>query len=115
MDTYHRSKYLSRLNQHQKMLKTKINPEKYWGFVEHLKQYLKITGVDCELRQTRWMGKTIFLINLEIYFEKNPEINYKMLRHIFQLYFYDVHDVIYGQDFMHITMTEFNYVLPPSS
>ena len=101
-----KSKFLCRLNQHQKMLKTNINSEKYWGFVEHLKQYLKITGLDVELRQIKWMNKIIFLINLEIYFENNSEINYKMLKHIFQLYFYDVHDVIYGQNFMHITMNE---------
>jgi len=106
MDTYIKAKYLSRLDQHQKLLKTKINPQVYWQFVEHLGEYLKITGIDVDLRQTSFMGKTIFKINLEIYFEKNPRINYKMMKHIFQLYFYQPHDTRYGQDFLFITMIE---------
>ena len=107
MDTYLKGKYLARLGQHQGLLKTRINSEKYWGFVEHLKEYLKVTGVDVELRQVKDIfGKTQFKINLEIYFEKNPRINYKMMRHIFQLYFYEPHDTRYGQDFLFITMIE---------
>lgn len=102
--TYLRSKYLARLEQHQNLLHTQINPEKYWGFIEHLREYLEINGLDVELRQMRFMGKTYFKINLEIYFEKRVDINYKMLRHLFQLYFYEPHDVQYGQDFMFITM-----------
>ena len=118
MDTYHRSKYLARLSQHQKLLKTRINPEKYWDFIEHLKIYLKITGLDVELRQINFLGKTIFRINLEIYFEKNPQINFKFMQKIFQEYFYEHHDVHYGQDFMFITMNEDpifepNPTLPP--
>jgi hypothetical protein len=103
-----RSKYLARLSQHQQLLKTKIHPEKYWGFVEHLKNYIKITGLDVELRKIRLplLNKTIFKINLEIYFEKNQNLDYKIWREIFQLYFYDPHDVVYGQDFLHITMNE---------
>lgn len=106
MDTYLRSKYLARLSQHQSMLKTRINPEKYWDFVEHLKDYFIITGLDVELRQDRYIitGKTYFKLNLEIYYEKNEQINYKMMKKIFQLYFYEPHDVHYGQDFMFITM-----------
>lgn len=101
-----KSKYLSRLSQHQSLLKTRINPEKYWGFIEHFKDYFKITGLDVELRQDRTIiGRKIFFrINLEIYYEKNIQINYKMMRKIFQLYFYEPHDVIYGQDFIFITM-----------
>lgn len=110
MDSYLRSKYLARLNQHQKLLKTNINPEKYWGFVEHLKEYLNVTGVDVELRQRSFIGKTYFNINLEIYFEKNPQINYKMMRHIFQLYFYEPHDTQYGQDFLFITLNNPKYL-----
>lgn len=111
MDTYLKSKYLARLDQHQKMLNTRINPEKYWGFVEHLGEYLKITGVEVELRQLRSIiGQTYFKINLEIYFEKNPLINYKMMRHIFQLYFYEPHDTRYGQDFLFITLNDSNLI-----
>ena len=111
MDTYLKSKYLARLGQHQNMLKTHIDPEKYWGFVEHLKEFLKVTGVDVELRQMRdILGRTYFKINLEIYFEKNPRINYKMMRHIFQLYFYEHHDTRYGQDFLFITLNEHNII-----
>ena len=106
MSTYLRSKYLTRLSQHQKMLKTRINPEKYWGFIEHLKNYFKLTGIDVELRQINTPLGTIFKINLEIYFEKNVNINFNMLTKIFQLYFYDHHDVVYGQDFIFITLNE---------
>ena len=102
MDTYLRGKYLARLSQHQRLLKTRINPEKYWGFVEHLKDYFKITGLDVELRKQQ----NIFRINLEIYFEKIPNINYKIVRDIFQLYFYEAHDVVWGQDYFFITMRE---------
>ena len=110
MDTL-KSKYLTRLNQHQKLLKTRINPEKYWGFVEHLKEYLIITGCDVELRQMRDVyNQDYFKINLEIYFEKNPQINYKIMRHIFQLYFYEPHDTRYGQDFIFITMNTNNVI-----
>lgn len=105
-DTYFRGKFLTRLSQQQSILKSKINPEKYWGFIEHLQDYLKITGLDVDLRKIVVMGKTLFKINLEIYFEKTPQINYESLRKIFQLYFYEPHDVLYGQDFMFITMNE---------
>lgn len=111
MDTYLKSKYLARLEQHQKLLKTNINPEKYWGFVEHLKEYLKITGCDVELLQKRDVfGRSYFKINLEIYFEKHQQINYKMMRHIFQLYFYEPHDTLYGQDFIFVTMNSNNVI-----
>ena len=107
MDTYLRSKYLARLSQHQTLLKSRINPEKYWGFVEHLKDHFKITGVDVELRQTTnpINGKIVFRINLEIYFEK-VYITYQEMRKIFQLYFYEPHDVQFGQDFLFITLRE---------
>ena len=103
---YLRSKYLSRLAQHQKLLKTKINPEKYWDFIKHLEDYFKITGLDVELRKVVFLGKTIFKINLELYFEKDSTNSYDKLRKIFQLYFYEPHDVLYGQDYMFITMNE---------
>jgi len=105
-DTYLRSKFLARLSQHQQLLRSRINPEKYWGFVEHLQDHLKVTGLDIELRQVELMGNTSFRINLEIYFEKNPQINYKMMREIFQLYFYEPHDVNFGQDFIFITLRD---------
>ena len=111
MDTYIKSKYLARLDEHQKLLRTTINPEKYWGFVEHLQEYLKVTGLDVELRQlTDPFGRTHFKINLEIYFDKHPQINYKMMRHIFQLYFYEPHDTRYGQDFIFVTMNSDNMI-----
>ena len=103
---YLRSKYLGRLAQHQKMLKTKINPEKYWDFIKHLEDYFKITGLDVELRKVVFLGKTIFKINLELYFEKDITNSYDKMRKIFQLYFYEPHDVLYGQDYMFITMNE---------
>lgn len=107
-DTYHRSKYLAKLSQLQSLLNTKINPEKYWGFVEHLKDHIKIIGLDVELRKIRFIGKTYFRINLEIYFEKIPNINFEFIEKIFQLYFYEKHDVLYGQDYMFITLNEDN-------
>ena len=108
MPEYLRSKYLAKLSQLQSMLKTKINPEKYWNFVDHLKEHIKVTGLDVELRKILFMGKTFFRINLEIYFEKIPNINYDYIEKIFQLYFYEKHDVLYGQDYMFITLNEDN-------
>lgn len=107
MDTYLRSKFLARLSQHQKLIKSNINPEKYWGFIEHLKDYFVITGLDVELRKQiiPYLGKHIFRINLEIYIEKT-QINYNELRKIFQLYFYETHDINYGQDYIFITMND---------
>lgn len=106
MPEYLRSKYLAKLSQLQSMLKTKINPEKYWNFVDHLKEHIKVTGLDVELRKILFMGKTFFRINLEIYFEKIPNINYDYIEKIFQLYFYEKHEILFGQDYMFITMNE---------
>lgn len=105
-DIYLRSKFLARLSQHQSLLKTKINPEKYWGFITHLKDHFKITGLDVELREMiNPLGQKLFRINLEIYFEKTL-VDYKLMRQLFQLYFYEPHDVRYGQDFLFVTMKE---------
>lgn len=111
-DTYLRSKFLSRLSQHQKLLRTRINPEKYWGFIQHLKDYFKIKGLDVELRQINLgFSNTIFKINLEIYFEKQPKMTFNVLTKIFQMYFYEHHDVILGQDYMFITLNDDNQLL----
>ena len=106
MDTYLRSKYLIKLSQHQKLIKSRINPEKYWGFIEHLKKYLNITSLDIELRKIKFNSKNIYKINLEIYFEKNNNITFNNLNKIFQTYFYEYHDVIYGQDYLFITLND---------
>ena len=114
MDTYLKSKFLMRLGEQCKKLKIKINSEKYWGFVEHMKGFFNVKGVDVELRQVTHpiSGRYYYRLNLEIYFEKYPAINYKMMKHVLQTYFYHPHDVQYGQDYLFITMDE---ILPPSN
>ena len=114
-DQYLRSKYLARLAQHQKLLKTRINPEKYWGFVKYLEDHFKITGLDVDLRKMVILGRTIFKINLELYFEKDISNTYEKMRQIFQLYFYEPHDVLYGQDYMFITLNEDHIKFNPNS
>ena len=108
MDTYLKSKFLMRLGEQCKKLKIKINSEKYWGFVEHMKTFFKVTGVDVELRQVEHpiSKRYYYRLNLEIYFEKYPAVNYEMMKHVLKTYFYHPHEVQYGQDYLFITMDE---------
>ena len=100
---YLRSKYLVKLSQQQKIIKSRINPEKYWNFIEYLKQYFVITDLDIELKQ---INKYLFRINLEIYFEKIHNLNHKLIERIFRSFFYETHNVIWGEDYIFITLNE---------